>query len=328
VDTEDPTLTGDPRGVLDDVQERVFASVSDEASIRLSASEIFVTRGENEILTSAGVHARNSGTSLSMEFVLLTGDGTEEVESHGSYEVRRLSDFNVEGLVTRHATRARDSLRGELPASRTGPVVISQGAFTPLFNPLQFATSGHAIYRQISPLALGEPILGPREVTGDALTLCSDPTLPFATNSRPFDGDGLGLSKVNVIENGAFQRIVADKRFADYLSIPATGGWHNEVVGAGSALMADLLSPADGPVYHVVEFSWLNPDAVRGDFSTEIRLGYEISAEGTRVIRGGSLAGNVYDALASAHLARETALEGSYLGPTAIRFDALQVTGT
>ena len=45
------------------------------------------------------------------------------------------------------------------------------------------------------------------------------------------------------------------------------------------------------------------------------------------MIKGGSVAGNVYDAFAAAHFSSETELRENYQGPVAMRFDALQVTG-
>jgi PmbA protein len=327
VESKDPALAGGVRGALDDVQERVFAALESERDVRLSACEIFAERSESEIRTSTGVEAQSEATSLLLELVVLAGEGLEETESYGSYQVRRLSDLRAEEIVATHAQRARETLRAELPSTRTGPVVLTAGSFTPLLDPFVFATSGDSLYRKMTSFSPGDPLLGKRAIEGDPLSLSSDATLPYGAESTPFDAEGLALRRVPAIEGGIFREILAPKRYADYLTVAPTGGWHNRVLAPGTATAQDLLDPSDGPVLHIVEFSWLNPDNVRGDFATEIRLGYEITPSGTRVVKGGSLSGNVFDAFASVRFSRETELRGRYSGPAALRFEELSVTG-
>lgn len=325
----DPELTGNVRGVLDGVQDRLFEAVSRERGIRLSSSELYVTRTENEIMTSTGVEATSDETSIVFDLVLLAGDANEETESHDEYRRRRLSDLKLEEIVARQAGQARDSLKAALPTTARAPVVLSQGAFIPLFFPFCVATSAEMLYRKISPMAVDQPLLGERPVTGDSLAMWSDATLPYGTMSAPFDELGLALARVPVIEDGMFKTVVAPKRYADYLGVPPTGDWHNVVLGTGPTGTSELLELAGASrLFHIVAFSWLNPDPVSGSFSTEIRLGYELTREGTRVIKGGSLSGNAYDAFAAARFASETELLGDYQGPVAIRFEDLQVTGS
>jgi len=333
VEIRDPELSGDHRRVLDGIQERCFAAMAQEASAagqpaRLSAVEIFLDRIESEILTSAGVGASKEETSLLFDIVVLARDGDRESESHGEYNGRRLAQLNVEETVARHCRFARDTLKAELPATRKGPVVLTAGTFVPLLTPFKFATAGASLYRKMSPLVVGQPVLGDRPVTGDGLTLASDATLPFGVESTPFDQEGLALKSTGVIDAGVFRAVAASKQYAEYLGVAATGSWHNAVLKPGSTSLDELLDASTGPLYHIVDFSWLNPDTIRGSFSTEIRLAYEITPSGTRPIKGGSFAGNVYDAFATAHFAREMELRGDYHGPVGIRFEALQVTGS
>jgi PmbA protein len=90
--------------------------------------------------------------------------------------------------------------------------------------------------------------------------------------------------------------------------------------------MADLLD-GDGPTYHVLAFSAPNVDALTGDFGMEIRIGYERGPDGVRPLTGGSVTGNLFEALADVRLASETRVNASYAGPVAIRFGSLQVAG-
>jgi predicted Zn-dependent protease len=90
--------------------------------------------------------------------------------------------------------------------------------------------------------------------------------------------------------------------------------------------MQDLLDDT-GPIYQLVAFSWLNPDELTGDFVAEIKLGYRMEHGQSTPIKGGSLSGNLFDALAAAHFSREMQCTGSYLGPAALRFECLSISG-
>ena len=78
----------------------------------------------------------------------------------------------------------------------------------------------------------------------------------------------------------------------------------------------------------MVSFADLRANPVTGDFVSEIRLGYEIGADGTkRPLKGGSVAGNVLDAFCDCRMSRETMKSGDYHGPRSIRFSKLVISG-
>jgi predicted Zn-dependent protease len=83
----------------------------------------------------------------------------------------------------------------------------------------------------------------------------------------------------------------------------------------------------DGPVYEIVAFSSFNPDPVTGDFVSEVKLGYRHDARGVTPIKGGSLSGNLFDALADVRFSRETYTDGTYHGPAALRCAQLTLAG-
>ena len=74
-------------------------------------------------------------------------------------------------------------------------------------------------------------------------------------------------------------------------------------------------------------FSWLTPDQARGNFGSEIRVGYLFDKGMRTPIKGGTVSGNVFTALGTARYSRETVFRGDYLGPAAVRFTGLTVAG-
>jgi predicted Zn-dependent protease len=173
---------------------------------------------------------------------------------------------------------------------------------------------------------VGEPVYLGRERMGDPLTMRSNARRPFSVLSYRFDADGLAAQDVLLIEDGVLRGRTATQRYAQYLNIPATGRPGLAEITPGSTPLADLLR-GESSVYQVIAFSAPNVDDVTGNFGMEIRLGYEIGPDGTRPIKGGSVSGNLFEAMANARFSAETAEFASFAGPRAIRFESMQVAG-
>jgi PmbA protein len=155
--------------------------------------------------------------------------------------------------------------------------------------------------------------------------LASNPALPYGLGSYSFDGDGVSSRRVEIVRDGVFANPWLTKRYADYTKRPPTGAFGNLEIAPGSTSLEDLLR--DGPVLYVHRFSWLTPDGMRGDFASEVRIGYWYENGERRSIKGGSVAGNLFTALGSARFSKETVFLGDYVGPKAVRFEGVTVTG-
>ncbi len=311
---------------VNEIRERLLAAIAQEPGITFSSAELFATSTDITLWNSRGIRASRSETSFFCDLVVLAHEGTQVAEYHAAPERRRLPDLPIEDIVRRAASHARDTLRTQTTPTHTGPVVISGEALVDLFSPLIFHTSAQAAYQGTSRFAPGASLYGEQVVTGDRLTLFSSALLPYGLASAPFSAEGLPSQRVLLIEDGEIKARWAEQRYADYLHIPATGSFANLEISPGSHALHDLLR-SNGPVYHLVAFAWLNPDDLTGDFVAEIKLGYRIERGQITPIKGGSLSGNLFEALAEARFSRETQFTGSYLGPEALRLEYLTISG-
>ncbi len=312
-----------------DFAGQLWELVEREAGVRLSASELFLTYSEVELRNSRGIRVASAGTRVLSELVLLAGDGgAEEAEHFRQLQGRRLADLHLPAAVAEAAQAARDTLRARAPRTGTGPIVLSGDALIPLFEAFTYQASAAAAYMKLARFEVGESIYGQRDVTGERLTLRANALRPFGLASHCCDGDGLPGQDTLLIEDGVLRARHATQRYAQYLGIPATGAPGNTEVATGGTSLDDLLNAADGAaLYHVVGFSAPDVDPITGDFGSEIRLGYEITPQGRRPIKGGSVGGNVFEAFADARFARELLERGEYAGPAGVRFAALRVSG-
>ncbi len=329
VETVDHALADSDQTRLDalgDLRERLLAAVAVEPGIRLSSAELFATASEISLRNSRGIHASRSETEIFCDLVVIASEGTQTAEYHTMPRRRRLADLPLEDIVRGAARCARDSLRVSLTPTYEGPVVISGEALVDLFSPLIFHSSARAAYQSMSRFALGASICGEKEIQGDRLTLLSNALLPYGQASAPFSDEGLPAERLSVIQDHCLQAWWAEQRYADYMNILPTGSFANIEIPPGIHAAQDLLED-NKPLYHLVAFSWLNPDELTGDFVAEIKLGYRLEHGQAAPVKGGSLSGNLLEALTQARLSRETQFTGGYLGPLALRFERLTISG-
>jgi predicted Zn-dependent protease len=337
--TADPALLGEAAaldGLLDQIFAQLRGAVARYPGVHLSSAELYVTRSARHLRTSRGAVCAYASTALALDLVLIAGASDHAAEFHAEVYRRRLGDLDLERTVAAYATFARDALRAVPPATHQGPVILSgeaaAGFFVPTLDAIgipstfAFHTSAEAAYQRLSRLTVGAFVSG-GEPRGDRLTLLADATRPFGRKTAPCDSDGLPAARLVLIEDGVFRRLWADSRYAAYLGIAPTGAFGNCTVVPGETPLDALRTELDGPVYEIVAFSSFNPDPVTGDFVSEVKLGYRHDARGATPIRGGSLSGNLFDALADVRFSRETYTDGTYYGPAALRCAQLTLAG-
>jgi predicted Zn-dependent protease len=315
-------------------QIRALVEVEQASDVRLSGAELFLSSFEEELRNSRGIEAAATSTRVLMELTLLARGADDETEYFRQSESRRLADLRLESAVSEGARLARDKLRATTPATREGPVVIDgealhqlmTGQTTGALGAYLFQVSARTAYERISRFEIGEPVYGGRQLRGEPLSLRSNARRPFGTSSYRFDSDGLVARDLLVIEDGILRARSATQRYAHYLGLTPTGRPGVTEITPGTTPTANLLDGGE-PVVHVLDFASANVEAVSGDFGMEIRVGYEVGPDGTRPITGGSVTGNLFEAMADARFSSETAEFATYVGPAAIHFESLQVAG-
>jgi predicted Zn-dependent protease len=320
------------RDEADTIRELAAAEARD--GVRLSAAELFINLIDEELHNSRGLVAESTATHLLLEINVLARRGEAEAEYFRQAEARRLADLRIEETIADGARMARDKLNASAPQTRLGPVVIGGEALPQLFGgtavsqvgALLTQASAATAYSKLSRLEVGQPIYGDRQPSGDLITMRANARLPFGVLSYRSDADGVAAQDLLVIEDGVLRARPATQRYAQYLGLPASGRPGMAQVAAGSLSQADLLAE-DGEVCEVLAFSAPNVDTLTGDFGMEIRLGYVHGPNGVVPVTGGSVTGNLFEALADVRMSAETRTHTAYAGPVAMRFGSLQVAG-
>jgi len=324
----DEALQQEAATAMLEVMERIRLAVARHPNVHLSAAECFGEIENTHLVSSRGIDVEQESTQVDIEFVLHSQKADRESETLTEMSRRRVADLNIEEIVEAQARCALDSLTAETAPSWLGPVVLRDetlGAFMAgdqlSRGVIQTRASAASKYTGISQWEPGKSVFR-ADVHGDPLTVWANRTVPFGTASSRFDAEGLPARRVELIRENELVSFAASQRYADYLQVPATGDFGNIELPPGSASASELLAE---PYVEVVQFSWFNPNAITGDFATEIRFGYLVQNGHRKPFRGGQLIGNYMDALANVRWSSETGLFGAYLGPQLARFNELKV---
>ncbi len=319
---QDHDIVYDRKAALKVLRERTVAAVDKEEGVRIASAEGFLTHNHNRETNSLGLEYECDTTRITYELVLLAGKGDDEVESHLIRHERMLDKLEMEETIARYAQYARDNISAGLPKSGKAKVIFTEEALEHFFDYFTIKSMAPVIYNQMSDWKVGQKIV--EDVEGDKLTLSFDPELEGGLSTTKYDESGTLLEKFTFIKDGVFEKMVADKRHAGYLSVPTTGFGSNLVIEPGNKSYEELLVD---DTYILSRFSSFTPNKFTGGFSGEIRNGLHYKDGKFTPIKGGSVSGKLQEALKKVYLSKETYQFGRYHGPRYIKVLDVDITG-
>ena len=189
------------------------------------------------IANSNGFAAATRATGYSNSVSVVAGTGSTMQRDYAWHSARHLADLEAAGDIGDRAARRA--------VSRLNPVSIKAGVMPVLFDPRVATTllghfvaaiSGSAIARQTSFLLDALET----QVFAEGVTIHDDPFRKRGLRSRAFDGEGLPVRAMNLIENGVLTSWLADSASARQLGIQPTGHAIRGVSGSPGAGPANL----------------------------------------------------------------------------------------
>ncbi|WP_417449998.1 TldD/PmbA family protein [Kordiimonas sp.] len=308
---------------------RAVEGVTNSAGAGASAASWAIT-----LATSHGFSGHYQGSSFSVSSSAIAGEGTGMERDYEFTSARHFGDLESAGWVGREA--------GERAVRRLGPVRMPSGKLPVVFAPraansilghLAGAINGASVARGSSFLKdkMGEQILAP------GVTISDDPLRRRGLQSKLFDGEGVRVSKQNLVENGVLKSWLLNAATAKQLGLDVTGHasrgtssppgitTSNLYMNAGEMSPEDLMADIKDGLY-VTELIGMGVNGVTGDYSR--------GAAGFR-IKNGQLCGPVSEITIASnlkemfrHLVPASDLEFRYgtNSPT-IRIDGMMIAG-
>ena len=216
---------------------------------------------------------RSTGTSNSVS--VIAGEGSTMQRDHAWHSARHLSDLDAPDELGRLAgSRAVAKLNPARPRPGKYPVLFDPRVAGSLLTHFAAAITGGAVARKASFLL----DMLEQKIFAQGIRIVDDPLRKRGVRSRPFDGEGLAVHRMDLVADGILKTWTAESASARQLGIRPTGhavrgasgapgaGPSNLHMEAGSRSREDLLA-AFPETLLVTELIGQGINYVTGDYS-------------------------------------------------------------
>jgi PmbA protein len=297
-DGEDP----DPAELRERALEAEHAALAVKGVTNSSGAGANAQASTFALATSAGFSGAYRSSAYGCAVSVVAGEGARMQRDGWSHSARHYTDLEPAALIGREGgERAVRRLDPKRPRPGNYPVLFDPRVSASLLGHFAGAISGSSIARRTSFLLdkLGAPLFAP------GITIVDDPLRPRGLRSRPFDGEGVRVSRQELVSGGILTSWIAESAAARQLGIEPTGHasrWAGGAPGvspsnlylqAGARSREELLASVPEAVL-VTELIGQGVNLLTGDYSR--------GAAGF-MIRGGAIAEPVAEITIAGNLA-------------------------
>lgn len=218
--------------------------------IRASGGAGFGTgEGTRVIANSNGILGQYSTTSISASVSLQAGKGDDFQEDYwweSSHHLNKLP--SGESIAKKAIERVTRLVGAKKVETQVVPIVFDPQMSQMLFGFLLQCISGSAIYMKQSFLV--DKIN--QSIASKMLNIIDDPTIPGGAGSRPFDGEGVPMSKMAIVENGVLKNYLLDTYSAKKLGMKSNGhasGISNCYIAPGNVSPEEIIKSVKKGLY-------------------------------------------------------------------------------
>ena len=282
-----------------------------EEGTALNSVEVFVNRNTITVVNSRGVNKTQVKYSAMVEAIPTYNGVEESVELYQQYNFNSLDEAVITAEIEAKLREVKARHEAKKPETEiTGNVILNKLELSELFSNLAYDLSYYRVYAKSNVHSKGDLIQ--KDLTGDALTITMQGEAVGNIASAKFDGDGMNLTDIRIVEEGKEINYFGSSRYGQYLGEKPTGSLGCITVAPGSACPKCL---SKAPYLEVVSMSGLQVDAYNDYIGGEVRLAYHNDGKNITPVTGISITGKLSEVLSSIRLAKETAVHDSYTGP-------------
>lgn len=263
-----PALDLEDRGEISPAELREIAAAAEDAARAVpgvtnsEGGGASASRSVIALATSHGFAGGYATTGFGASASVIAGEGSAMQRDYAFHSARHRHRLEPADAIGREAgERAVARLNPGRVESGAMPVVLDPRVGMSLLGHLTGAVSGQSIARKTSFLL---DALGTR-VFAQGIHIRDDPHRPHGLRSRPFDGEGLPVSPLALIEDGMLETWLLDTASARQLGMEPTGHAARGIGGAPGVSTSNLYMEAGH-----VPVETLIADIARGVYVTEL----------------------------------------------------------
>lgn len=265
-----------------------MAQIRQAAGATFNSAEIFISRISDQTLMSSGFKNTELRSKIYSEVCFSAGDDKDSNEFLVTRVGLHPEQINFPELCQRSLAGAKALLKAEPMTEGLYTVKLDGETMGQLFNDACQSLRGERKYYQLPFTEVGQDFIP--NFAGVPFDLAFDPSIEMGLASGQFDEYGSPEQRLTLVSRNKVQANVIDARMAQYLNRSATGSGGNVLVSPEHMLSDQDLEKIDH--LEIWQFSGLFSDAQSLTFSSEIRLGELVPANGRRrFVKGGNLSG-------------------------------------
>lgn len=292
------------------IADAVFKAEAEEGTA-LNSVEVFVKRNTITVVNSRGVDKTQVKYSAMVEAIPTFNGKEESVELYQQYNFSTLDEAVITAEIEEKLREVKARYEAKKPETvMEGTVILNKLELSELFATLAYDLNYGRVYSKSNVHKKGD--LLQEELTGDAITITMQGEVAGNIASAKFDGDGMNLTDIKIIEEGKVINYFGSNRMGQYLGEKPTGSLSCITVDAGTACPKCL---SKAPYLEVVSMSGLQVDAYNDYIGGEVRLAYYNDGTTITPVTGISITGSLSEVLSSIRLAKEVAVHDRYIGP-------------
>ncbi len=188
-------------------------------------------------LTSRGFEGENASSSFSCYTVLLAGEGTRMERDYEFSSARFFEDLdNPEGIGRKAAKRTLKRLNPRKIKSQSVPIIFHRRTSNSLLNHFASAING-------KPVAKGTTFLSTEmgnQIFSNNIKIIDDPTRKRGLSSKPFDGEGLKMERLNLVQDGVLKNWLLDIASGKEMNLTSNGRASRSLAGATNPSSSNL----------------------------------------------------------------------------------------
>ena len=240
---EVPDLDAEDRQEPDPTELRARALETEQSALAVegvtnsSGAGASASASTIALATSGGFSGAYRTTGHGCSAAVIAGEGATMQRDHAWHSAHHLEDLESAAEIGRKAgERAVARVNPTRPKPGKYPVLFDSRVSSTLLSHFAGAISGSAIARKTSFLLekLEEAVFA------DGVTIVDDPLRLRGLRSRPFDGEGVRVSRQELVAGGVLKSWIAESASARQLGIEPTGHAARGVGGSPGASPSNL----------------------------------------------------------------------------------------
>lgn len=277
----------------------------------LNSVEVFVNKHTLTVHNSRGLCKTQHSYSAMVEAIPTYNGAEQSVELYEQYNFITLDENALRREISGKMAEVKARYEAAKPEQPLAcPVVLNAGELAVLFSSIAGDLNYGSVYTHSNLFHKGDSIQKTPE--GDLIGITMAGEADGCVSSAKFDGDGLSLGSIRLVDGGKAVNYYGSNRYGQYLGETPTGELHCLLADAGSAPASAF---AEGSYLEIISMSGLQVDFYNDYIGGEVRLAYYHNGDRITPITGISISGALGEVLDHLRLSDRIIARNSYRGP-------------